>query len=251
MPLAANGIWYADHRDSANACPPLLLIHGAGGSHLDWSAELRRLPNTLAPDLAGHGRSTAPVRASIAENMADIMNLLDALSIEQAVFLGHSMGGAVALQTALDYPERTAGLILIATGAKLAVHPDILSGINSDVEKTSRMIVDGQWADGFEAAKNRGYERLMQLDSSTLHTDYVATNAFDVRERLSEIHAPALVIGGTADRMTPLKYSEYLRDHIANAELVVIENGGHMLALEQPQPVADAVKTFLETLCKN
>ncbi len=251
MPLAANGIWYADQRTTAAPYPPVLLLHGAGGTHLDWPAELRRLPNSLAPDLADHGRSTTPFRSSIPAMAADMIALLDELNIEQAVLLGHSMGGAVALQIALDYPERTAGLILIATGARLAVHPDILNGLLPETLKAVQLLVNWQWADGFDEALESGFARLMQIQPALLHADYTATNDFDVRERLGEIHTPTLVIGGTADRMTPLRYSEYLRDHIPNAQLIVIDGGGHMLTLEQPQPVGAAIKTFLETLCKN
>lgn len=251
MPLATNGIWYADQRNADHPCPLVLLIHGSGGTHLDWSAELRRLPNSVAPDWAGHGRSSAPTRSSVADIAADMIALLDALGIEQAVLLGHSTGGAVAMQCALDHPERVAGLILIATGAKLAVHPDILNGLMADTESAVRMIVDWQWADGFEAAKARGVERLLGMDAALLHTDLAATNNFDVRDRLTEIHAPTLVIGGTADRMTPLKYSAYLCDHLPNAQLTTITGGGHMLMLEQAPAVASAVTTFLETLCKS
>lgn len=251
MPLAANRIWYADHRRADNPCPPVLLIHGAGGSHLDWSAELRRLPNAIAADLAAHGRSTAPARTNIRDMAADMLSLLDALSVEHAVLLGHSMGGAVALQSALDHPDRTRGLILIGTGAALPVHPSILDGILVDHAKAARQITDWQWSNGFDEAKQRGCERMMRLDARLLQADFAASNAFDMRDQLAKIRVPTLIIAGTADRMTPLKYSEYLRDYIPNAYLITIPGGSHMMMLEQPQAVANAVNPFLEQLCKS
>jgi pimeloyl-ACP methyl ester carboxylesterase len=63
--------------------------------------------------------------------------------------------------------------------------------------------------------------------------------------RLPEIKVPALVIGGSADKLTPLKYARYLAEHIPDARLVIIEGAGHMVMLEQPEQVADAVREFV------
>jgi pimeloyl-ACP methyl ester carboxylesterase len=80
--------------------------------------------------------------------------------------------------------------------------------------------------------------------------DYAACNAFDVMDRLGEISAPTLVIGGTADQMTPPKHATFLADKIPGARLAMIEGAGHMVMLEQPELVARHVEQFLATLVK-
>jgi len=97
-------------------------------------------------------------------------------------------------------------------------------------------------------------ERLIELASqrmgetrpSVLHGDLLACNVFDVTERIAEISQPTLVVCGADDKMTPLRYSQYLAGTIPSARLEVIPNAGHMVMLEQPQAVADALATFLE-----
>jgi pimeloyl-ACP methyl ester carboxylesterase len=78
-----------------------------------------------------------------------------------------------------------------------------------------------------------------------LHGDYTACDAFDVMERLEEVRCPTLALCGTADRLTPPKYSVYLRDHIPGAELVLVDAAGHMVMLEKPEVVARAVSQFV------
>ena len=86
---------------------------------------------------------------------------------------------------------------------------------------------------------------MMQVAPQIIHDDFAACDAFDVMERLDEIHCPTLVICGTEDRMTPPKYSKYLVDGIANAELELIAGAGHMVMLEKPEPVAAAIGAAL------
>ncbi len=253
MPLLTTArvpIWYSEHNPAPPAQqPPLLLVHGAGGTHEDWSAALRTLPNTrvIAPDLPGHGSSPEPGRASVADYAADMVALLDALGIDRAVIGGHSMGGAVALTLALEHTARAAGLVLVGTGAKLGVHPDILNKVYTDLPGVARTITAWAWAEGLEAqVYANSYAGILANNPDVLYHDYAACNAFDVRARLGEIRVPVLVVGGTADRMAAYKYSEYLRDQIADATLFTVQGGGHMLALEQPQVVADAVRDWLK-----
>lgn len=254
MPLIETqhgAIWYADHRDPTAHLPVTLLVHGAGGSHLDWSAELRRLPeaNAVVPDLPGHGRSPGASRQSIGGYAADMVALLDALKLDRAVVTGHSMGSAVALTMALHYPDRVMGLILIGGGTKLGVHPDLLN-VQADKEKAVEMIINGYWgaAPEYDQLRRLSRKRLMETPAEVLHNDYTACNAFDVRGQLERIRQPALVIGATDDPMTPLKYSQYLRDNLPNAQLVTVQGAQHMMMLQQPQFVADAVRNWLTGL---
>jgi pimeloyl-ACP methyl ester carboxylesterase len=245
----ANGtIWYADHRDPTAHRPVTVMVHGAGGTHLDWPAELRRMPeaNAIVLDLPGHGRSPGPGRQSVGAYAADVIALLDALNISHAIIAGHSMGGAIAQTLALDYPARVLGLLLIGTGVKLGVHPDILNGILTEMARTVTQIVN--WYYGSEVTDNmwrRSYQQLMAFNPTILLNDYGACNHFDERSRVGQIHQPTLIVGGTADKMTPLKFSEFLQTSIPGSQLVVVEGGGHMMMLEQPQFVADAVQKWL------
>lgn len=251
MPLiqtARAAIWYADQRKATSAFPLIVLVHGAGSTHLDWPRELRRLPGVslVAPDLPGHGRSPLPGRQSIPDYTADVIALLDALRSERVILVGHSMGSAIAMTAALDYPDRIAGLILLGASARLGVHPDILNNVLTDKSKAASLVAQWYWGPAaVDQMQPVSYARLMAVDSTVLHGDYVACNAFDIRPRLAEIRQPALIIGGTDDRLTPFKYSQSLREGLPDAELVRIDGGGHMMMLEQPAAVASAIQRWL------
>ena len=229
--------------------PDVILIHGAGGNHLHWPAQLRRLEgaNVYALDLPAHGKSGGAGRASIGEYAAVLVGSLDALRIERAVFIGHSMGGAIAQQLALDYSARVAGLILVATGARLRVAPAILEGVLTDYDAALDTVTAYAWGpDAPVELVKLGRSQLAQVSPQVAHGDYTACNAFDVMERLGQIAAPTLVISGAADQLTPPKYAAKLAEGIPGAQLHLVEKAGHMVMLEQPDQVAQAVSRHVQ-----
>jgi pimeloyl-ACP methyl ester carboxylesterase len=241
---------YAESRGPSHH-PPLLWVHGAGGDHTHWPPQLRRLPGltVYAPDLPGHGRSEGPGCRTIADYAANVLALLDALDVERAIIGGHSMGGAIAQTLALDSPERVAGLILVGTGAKLRVTPLILDRLPDEFEAVVDTIIEMAYGPGASEELIRlGRRTLAACDPHVLKGDFQACDAFDVMARLEAIRAPTLVIGGTGDKLTPPKYVRYLAEHIPNAQLHLIEDAGHMLALEAPQQVADVVGAWVGKL---
>lgn len=238
----------SDHRRDDSEYPPMLLVHGAGASRLVWPAELRRLPPTgaIAVDLPGHGKSPGPASDTIDAYAAALIALLDALGIEQVITCGHSMGGAVVQQMALNHPDRVAGLVLVATGAKLRVHPDLLALSQHDLSAAAARLDDWMWGDQADTSlKALARKELIALPPGTLHSDYRACDAFDSRNHLSHIVAPTLVIAGSSDRMTPPKFSATLAASIPHAESVTIAGTGHYIILEQPEAVAQAVTGWL------
>jgi pimeloyl-ACP methyl ester carboxylesterase len=249
--LDTGKLFYAQSRGRGPDAPTLVLIHGAGGSHLHWPGELRRLPEATvyALDLPGHGRSDGPGCDSIVAYVAALIGFLDATGTERAVLVGHSMGGAISQMTALTHPGRVAGLVLVGTGARLRVAPAILEGILDDFDAAIDLVTRFAWAkDAPQELTRRGRQMMAQTPPEVMHGDFAACDAFDVLQRLGEIDAPTLVITGTADLLTPHKYGAFLAEHIPNARLVTVEGGGHMMALEQPGPVAGAVAEFISTL---
>ncbi|MCA0457888.1 MAG: alpha/beta hydrolase [Chloroflexi bacterium] len=241
-------IWYADHRDPTLHRPVTVVIHGAGGTHLDWPAEIRRLPelNAVILDLPGHGRSAGTGRNSVGAYASDVLAFMDALKLDKAILAGHSMGGAIAQTIALQHPARVIGLILIGTSAKLGVHPDLLNGMVNEFKRTVNVLVSLYYGTRpNESMVRRSQQRLSDFNPVTLYNDYVACNAFDLRDQLQHITVPTLIIGGSDDRMTPYKASSFLNAHIAGSRLVQIDGGGHMMMLEQPETAAEAIREWL------
>ena len=231
--------------------PALVLVHGAGGNYMHWPAGLRRLVGNrvIALDLPGHGDSSGAGRQTVADYAAVVCHVTKALNLGRIVLAGHSMGGAIAQEFALTYPERLAGLVLVGTGARLRVAPQILDGLMADFEGTTAMVT--AWAHGPDTPSKMLQEytrRLRHVPVSVIRGDYLACDAFDRRPDVSRISAPTLIICGTADRMTPLKYSEWLREQIPDAELVRIPDAGHMVMLEAQSQVVEAVTEFLAKL---
>lgn len=248
MPTIANIFYFAYGTENVSR-PPLVFLHGAGGTHLHWPPQVRRMngQRIFALDLPGHGKSGGVGSQSVIGYAQAVIDFLDAARLNAAVFVGHSMGGAISLTLALEFPQRVLGLGIVGSGARLRVHPQILEGTADPARFHETVKLINEWAYGPAAdarTKELAAERMAQTRPAVLHGDFFACNEFDVMQRLGEINVPTLILCGTEDRLTPLKYSEYLRDHIRGARLLTFPGAGHMVMLEQPQEVAQALAAF-------
>lgn len=241
------------YRKGPAGTPAVLLLHGAAGTHLDWPAALRRLPNAAvyALDLPGHGRSAPPGRESV-EAYADVVQaFLDQLALADVIVIGHSMGGAIAQLLALRHLPYLSGLVLLGTGARLHVNQTLLERPPGEFPEVVDFIARYAWSrDAPQSLVAAARTLLQENDPAVVQGDFVACNGFDVMDRVAGITVPTLVIGGSADRMMPLKNSHYLATLIPDARLLTVEGGSHMMALERPGRVAGAVQTFVEEVSK-
>jgi len=253
MPVSGN-LYYSRHCEIGTENPPLILIHGAGGTHLYWPPEIRRLAGycVYSIDLPGHGKSAiCDGQQSIGEYARHLVQWLESIQLRRAVLIGHSMGSAIALALAIHHPEYVVGLGLISAGARLHVHPDLLNYVadQTTFEKATELLVSYSFS---SHAPPRLIElaskRMLETRQSVLYGDLQACNRFDVMDRLGALHQPTLVICGTDDQMTPLRYAQFLSSAIPNARLSVIPNTGHMVMLEQPRLVADCLLVFLHEI---
>jgi pimeloyl-ACP methyl ester carboxylesterase len=246
------GIHYKLHGASqSDPAPPLVLVHGAGGNLMHWPGELRRLPDctVVALDLPGHGHSGGAARQEIGEYVEVVAQLARRLGLPRFVLAGHSMGGAIALETALRSPQILAGLVLVATGAKLPVDPDLLGAMQGNWQSVTPTLASWSQGTHIDPQLTRIYlQRLAELDPKMVYRDYAACAMWDRSAELGRIRAPTLVVCGDADRMTPIECSIDLERGIENAQLAIVSGAGHMVMLEQPAVVARAVQRFLADL---
>jgi pimeloyl-ACP methyl ester carboxylesterase len=253
MPVSGN-LYYSLHCEIDSESPPLVLIHGSGGTHLYWPPEIRRLRGycVYALDLPGHGKSsTIDGQQSIEEYARYLVQWLESLHLRRAVLVGHSMGSAIALELALHHPEYVVGLGLIGAGARLRVLPELLNyaADQTTFYKAIDMLVSFSFSANVPAwLVELASQRLVETRQSVLYGDLVACDRFDVMDHLGEVKQPAVVVCGAEDQMTPLRYAQFLASSIPGARLEVISGAGHMVMLEQPVRVADSLISFLKDL---
>ncbi len=169
------------------------------------------------------------------------------MGLSRIILGGHSMGGAISQKFALTAPQKLGGLILVGTGARLRVHPSILETTADPKRFTEAVdkIIDWSFSESApERLVELAHRRMLEVDPNVIHDDFVACDNFDVMEQVSKIKLPALVICGEADRLTPMKYSEYLVDKIHAARLQRVPEAGHMVMLEKPEIVSSAIGEF-------
>lgn len=222
-----------------------MLLHGAGGVGQLWHHQLLAFPKAVAPDLPGHpageGLASVPAIAAWVDRFLEDRG--------RVVLGGHSLGSAVALQAALDAPRRLLGLILMGAGARLRVRQEFFEFIRRDSDEAVEELLRWWFAPGASPRiVARARAALRTVSPAVLEADLRAADGFDVMDRVREIAYPTLVICGEEDRLTPLKYSEYLRRAIPGARLVTVPQAGHMVMLEQPRAVNAAIADFLRTV---
>jgi pimeloyl-ACP methyl ester carboxylesterase len=254
MPFAA-GLYYHEFSSASPKALPLVLLHGAGGMHLFWPPEIRRLPGywVYTLDLPGHGKSDqSGGMQTIASYTKKVLDWLEAVGLHSAVFIGHGiLGGAVASSLALSHSEHVLGIGLISTAVRFRIDPAIVADAANPTTfyKAVQSLVTQSFC---EASPKRlvelAAERMGEVRPSVLHGDLCAGLEFDCFEEIGSIHCPTLVVCGELDQFTPLRSSQFLADSIPGAELFIVPQAGHMVILEKPGAVSTALLSFLSRI---
>jgi pimeloyl-ACP methyl ester carboxylesterase len=180
---------------------------------------------------------------------ADVVAVLAAEGVEQAALVGLSLGGCVALQTALAAPERVSSLVLINTFAKLRSNGMRWSRLVrlrralGDADGLARLVAASLFDD--PEAQALVFERLRRNDVGAIRRTMWAVARFDVRRRLGRVTAPVLVLTGDRDRTVPRLCTADLVAALPAARLQTIPDSGHALPYDQPEAFAAAVRGFL------
>ena len=232
----------------------LIFIHGSGGDYSAWShqyAGLHKQYNVVAVNLPGHGSSEGNGESNIGSYCLWVKKLLDILQLENIILVGHSLGAAISLQFAINYPQIIQGIVPVGGGMKMPVNPAIFEFLKTNPVESIELICK------FYVAKvNREkfmaplMKSLAQTRIDVLQSDLSACDKFDVSQEISKISLNVLVICGAEDKMTPPEFSRQITESISGAKLCLIEGAGHMVMMERPKEFNEALTNFALSISK-
>ncbi|MBV8692965.1 MAG: alpha/beta fold hydrolase [Actinobacteria bacterium] len=261
---------------AAGSGPALVLVHGIAGSSATWARVLPELAEThtvIAPDLLGHGESAKPRGDySLGAYASGIRDLLVLLGIERATFVGHSLGGGIAMQLAYQFPDMCERLVLVASGGLGKEVSPLLRVISAPGSEYVLPVVLTPRLHGlFERigavlskTGMRGDPLLQELWASyTRLTDARAQRAFvhtirsvidvagqrvSARDRLYLAQeVPTLIMWGNRDRVIPVAHASIAHELMPGSRLEIVPGAGHFLPLERPDAFMSVLQDFLAT----
>jgi pimeloyl-ACP methyl ester carboxylesterase len=245
----------------AGSGEPLVLLHGLGSSRHDWALQLPAFVptfRTVAIDLRGHGQSPRPSGPyRIAQMAADVALLLMRLDARPAHVVGLSLGGAVAQQLTLDYPELVRSLVLVNTASHFVTTEwrQRIFGMKrfagaylQPMDKVAVQVADRLFPLLEQTPlRNEAITRIAANDPKAYRACLWAIARFNATFLLELIACPTLVVAGEQDTTVPLAAKQVLAERIPNSRLLIIPNSGHATPVDQPDLFHRAVLDFLQS----
>ena len=244
--------------DSASDGPLLILGPSLGtSSAVLWEPVIPALAERyrlVAWDLPGHGASPSATQAFTIEELADgVIAILDELEVQEALYAGVSVGGAVGLALGMDHPHRVTRLAIVASAARIGTPESWIERARLVREQsTSPLIVPTaqRWfASGVmeeqSVISGRLLHNLRDADDESYALVCDALRDFDVVDRLGEITAPVLAMYGDHDEVTPQASAEQIAAGVRDGRVVGIERSGHLPPANQPSATARELIAFL------
>jgi pimeloyl-ACP methyl ester carboxylesterase len=250
---------YTGARAFDRAQPTVVFVHGAANDHSVWALQSRYFAhhgtNVLAVDLPGHGRSGGVPLSSVEAIAGWLVGLLDALAIDKAALVGHSLGSLVALEAAGRHPERAMRVALLGPSVPMPVSDALLDAAKRDDHAAFEMINGWSFSPSDQLGGNRfpgvwmtgSSMRLMERSRpGALHVDLVACNSYaGGMSAAAKLRCPALLVIGERDQMTLPKNARSLAAALIDKQVVTIPDCGHSMMAEAPDAVLDALRDFL------
>lgn len=253
-------LYYEEHGEG----PPFVLIQGLGIPGAAWYNQVPEFSaryRVILPDNRGSGRSDqTKIEYSVPRMADDVIALLDHLGVERAHVLGLSLGGLIAQQLAISYPERVFGLILVSTQpggppyleATGEMWKERLNVAGKTIEQIYREALEWGAAPAFIRERPEEVERFLKMrlqypqSGTGFQGQFTAGAAFDAREELYRIKAPTLVIHGTEDQVVPPRFGSFIAERIPGARIHWLEGVGHLAFVEAPSQFNAVVLSFLD-----
>lgn len=238
---------------------PLLFIHGLGSSIQDWENQITYFSpsfKVITLDLRGHGKSDKPnMPYSVPLFARDVMQLIERLQLSKVHIVGHSLGGMIAFQLALDDSPHIQTLTVVNSAPEV-VFPSFKVYFNFQlrhwivkcfgVKLLSKMMAHKLFPEpSQEGLCEKFIQRWSQNDSKAYLNALKAFSGWSVMDRLHELNCPTLIITADQDYTSVSSKEAYARN-IKFSEVVVIEKSHHMTIIDRPLPFNQALWNFLK-----
>jgi len=224
---------------------PLVFIHGAGCTADVFDAQLRAFPNSYAPALPGRNSRAEEPAATVAQFADAVAEELRFRRLADAVLCGSSMGGAVALELALREDVSLAGVVLIGSGARLRVAPQLFEQLETDFDAAAKSLARHFFAHPAPEWLDAAVKGMKAVGREQTLRDFRACDAFDVTGRIAGLRIPLLAIVGERDALTPPKFSLWLADRVSGATARILPGAGHLAMIERPAETNAAIEAFV------
>jgi 3-oxoadipate enol-lactonase len=260
MQLQVNGARI--HYERSGSGFPVIFLHAGIADSRMWEPQVAAFAehfDVVRPDQRGFGQSELP--AMRWSQVADLLQIMDSLELKPAHLVGCSMGGGLAIDFALDHPERVSKLVLVGTsigGANFGQkYPDLWADVKAADEIRDLVALNQAEMKLFLAGPRRPLERIdkrlrdlfLDMNGTSLKSDFDSAPTDDLEppavERLGEISAPTLLVIGDEDVPPVLDGTELLMQKVKGARKVVIHDAAHLPSLEHPEEFNRIVLDFL------
>jgi pimeloyl-ACP methyl ester carboxylesterase len=223
-----------------------IFIHGAGGTPAVWRLQTAHFKDSVSVELPGH--PTGSGLTSITDYAQSVRDQIRHHEWRDTILVGHSMGGAIALELALGNQDLR-GLVLVGTGGRLRVLPEFISELRENYEKAARLIASWSVSPRSDPIiVDRLADDLLKVKAQVTVGDFLACDKFDRMNDLEKLTCRTLIVCGEDDKMTPEKYSNYLHEKIRNSKLEIIPGAGHIVMVEKHRAFNQAVERFVASL---
>lgn len=244
--------------DGLKDAPVLVFSNSLGTDHGMWQSQVSELKshfNVITYDTRGHGESDVISDTTLQNLAEDVVDILDALSVEKAHFCGISMGGITGLCLGIHHPERFLSITVANSAAKIGQAEAWLSRADSVEQNGLAELVKTthtRWfSEKFDYQHNVVAQTTIQSLANTPAQGYAnacrALAHADLRDEITQIQVPVLLIAGTADPVTTVADAEFMQNAIKNSQIAKLE-ASHLSNIEQPQRFTQELTRFIQQI---
>lgn len=231
---------------------PIIFSHGWMKDCSIWKSQIEffsKKYKVIAYDHRGHGKSDKPKGDYSIQTLSnDLHSLIQKLNLEKVTLVGHSLGGMTDIIFTLDYPDKVSKLVLVGSTAKSSFSLRIFLWLMMHIfsyESFARGSVDYEYYEPSEQVINEALDRTLKTPKPIAYECFKEFSKYDVRDRVSGIKAPTLIIVGEKDKASPVEMSKHLNRAIEGSKMKIIPNSKHMVMIDKSEKFNEILEEFI------